>query len=340
LAAPVPAARTYHALCTGYAGLLGAVWSHRTGRRFLLTEHGIYARERTLELSRAAWVPRRDVPVDERTAAPLQRIWDRFFKSLARCAYSQAWRVVTLSEVNRQRQLADGATPAQTLVIPNGIDVEGLERRLSGAGDLTRRPGPARVGFVGRLVPIKDVGTFIRACALALKTVELEVHVIGPLDEDPAYARRCKKLVEALGLSAKVFFDGPQPLERIYRQLDMVVLTSLSEGQPLVLLEAGAAGIPVIATNVGACRELIYGRDEPDRRIGPSGIVTPLAAPEETAAAIVRLARDPALRRRLGTAGRTRVRTFYRQRDTVDRYRALYREGGGLWLASGGASNA
>ena len=67
-------------------------------------------------------------------------------------------------------------------------------------------------------------------------------------------------------------------------QLDVVVLTSLSEGQPLVILEAYAAGLPVVATYVGACRELIEGGDEADRALGPSGIVTRVANPAETAA--------------------------------------------------------
>ena len=70
------------------------------------------------------------------------------------------------------------------------------------------------------------------------------------------------------------------------------MLTSFSEGQPLVILEAYACGLPVIATDVGACREMIEGRTEEDRGIGPSGIVTRVATPQETAAALVRLARD------------------------------------------------
>ena len=104
----------------------------------------------------------------------------------------------------------------------------------------------------------------------------------------------------------------------------MVVLTSFSEGQPLVILEAYARGVPVIATDVGACREMIEGRDAADRALGPSGFVTRVAAPKETAAALVRLARDPALRRRLGAAGFRRVSAYYQRRDMLASYRALY----------------
>ena len=139
-----------------------------------------------------------------------------------------------------------------------------------------------RVGFVGRVVPIKDLVTFVRACDVALGSVDLDVRVIGPMEEDPGYAARCRQLVSRLGRSSSIQFVGPMPPARIYGDLDLVVLTSFSEGQPLVILEAYAWGVPVVATDVGACREMIEGRSDEDRRIGPSGIVTRVAAPKET----------------------------------------------------------
>lgn len=346
LGAESPTAVSYHALCTGYAGLLAAVWSHRTGRPFLLTEHGIYARERNLELNRAAWFRgtrdgRRsgtDGTIDGVTASALRRMWIRFFGTLARCAYAQASSIVSLSEVSRKRQIADGAPPARTLVVPNGIDLEGFPARVGGTSFRAAERRPVRVAFVGRLVPIKDIVTLIRACSLALRVVELDVRIIGPIDEDPPYVRRCRRLVAKLGLERAIRFEKTLPIERIYPEIDIVVLTSFSEGQPLVILEANAAGIPVVASDVGACRDLLEGRTDVDRRIGPSGIVTRLAAPEETAAAITRLARDPELRRLMGAAGQRRVAAFYRKSATVSTYRALYTAG--PWPASAGASSA
>ena len=344
LQAEAPAAATYHALCTGYAGLLAAVWSHRTGRPFLLTEHGIYARERNLELDRAAWLQRTlddrrsegvVGPTDSATALALRRIWVHFFHALARCAYAQASSIVSLSEGSRERQIADGASAGGTLIVPNGIDLEGFRARVGGAPSRAAERGPVRVAFVGRLVPIKDIVTFIRACFLALQTVALDVRIIGPIDEDPRYARRCRRLVARLGLTHTIRFEDSMPVERIYPAVDILVLTSFSEGQPLVILETNAAGIPVVASDVGACRDLLEGRTDEDRRIGPSGVVTRLAAPEETAAAIARLARDPDLRRRMGAAGQQRVATFYRKSATVETYRTLYTAG--AWQASAGA---
>jgi polysaccharide biosynthesis protein PelF len=352
LAAPEVPATCYHAIATGYAGLLAAVWSRRTQRPLALTEHGIYAREREMELARADWI-RDAAETDDggfglRTAtwaphiSPLRKIWSGFFRALSRLAYTQATRIVTLSEVNRVKQIADGAPAAKIDIDPNGVDLpDGAppvaaahDNEESGGGLIALRPAPLRVGFVGRVVPIKDLITFIRACDQALHTVDLEVRVIGPMDEDPAYAARCRDLVARLGRGGKIAFVGPMAPARIYPDLDVVVLTSFSEGQPLVILEAYARGVPVIATDVGACRELIEGREADDRALGPSGFVTRVAAPKETAAALVRLARDPQLRRRLGAAGWRRVATHYQRSDMLSSYRALYASLGAVGTAA------
>jgi glycosyltransferase involved in cell wall biosynthesis len=347
LAGEPPPAAAFHSLCTGYAGLLGAVWSHRTGRPFILTEHGIYTRERKLELDRADWLRESrgrqashdlNATIDPATISALRRMWTGFFRALARCAYARASSIVSLCESSRARQIADGAPSDRTLVVPNGIDPDRFPMRLHDSRPPAAPRRAMRVGFVGRVVPIKDLVTFIQACHLAMQKVELEVHIFGPDDEDRPYARRCRHLVAMLGLEHAIHFEASRPAELIYPEIDVVVLTSFSEGQPLVALEAGAAGLPVIASDVGACRELLEGRGEADQRIGPSGIVTRIAAPDQTAAAIVRLAREPESRRRMGEAGRKRVAAFYRESTTVEMYRALYREGS--WLASAGASSA
>jgi len=344
LAAPTVDARCYHAVATGYAGLLAALWSHRTGRPLMVTEHGIYERERDMELARADWIRDDAGGVSEPRStwaprvSPLRRLWSSFFRALSRIAYVQARHIITLSDANRVKQIADGAPPEKIEIVPNGVALaapppaaepppttapapEQPERERGVVALPARR---LRVGFVGRVVPIKDLVTFVRACDIALNSVDVDARVIGPTEEDPGYAARCRQLVARLGRSNSIQFVGPMPPARIYGDLDLVVLTSFSEGQPLVILEAYAWGLPVVATDVGACREMIEGRSDEDRRIGPSGIVTRVAAPKETGAAIVRLARDVRLRWRMGAAGHERVTAFYQRKDMLARYRALY----------------
>ncbi len=182
--------------------------------------------------------------------------------------------------------------------------------------------------FIGRVVPIKDIKTFLAACAIVaaeLRGNPPRVSVIGPTAEDEAYAAECRQMAEVLGLSGIVEFTGKVDARRYYETLDVSVLTSLSEGQPLAVLEAMACGIPVVATDVGSCRELLEGRAPEDRALGPAGLVTRVADPEDTARAILRLARDAELRRAMGEAGRRRVRAHYRLDQVREAYLELYR---------------
>ena len=328
LAGGCPDADVFHAVSTGYAGLVGAVQSYKTGRPLIVTEHGLYSRERERELSRATWIK----DAGERSAvgcsrpSPLRRFWSHYFRMLSRIAYHQAKRLVTLSEANRAKQLVDGADPAKIEVVPNGVRFVDKPAAPAPAPITVAPPvaGRMRVGFVGRVVPIKDVITLVRAVALAVEEVDLEVWIIGPQEEDAAYAARCRALCTSLGLDEIIKFLGPQPVSELYPQLDVVLLTSLSEGQPLVILEAYAAGVPVIATDVGACRELVEGGGDADRRLGPSGICTRVANPASTAAALRTLAKHPELRAAMGRAGLARVTARYQLQQVVASYDTLY----------------
>jgi glycosyltransferase involved in cell wall biosynthesis len=112
-----------------------------------------------------------------------------------------------------------------------------------------------------------------------------------------------------------------------YPRIDVVVLTSLSEAQPYVILEANAAGVPVVATDVGACREMLEGRSPEDRRLGPSGLLTGVSHPEQTAEAVLQLLGEPRLWRAMSEAGRARVARFYDQSDLISQYLNLYEQG-------------
>ena len=101
-------------------------------------------------------------------------------------------------------------------------------------------------------------------------------------------------------------------------------LRSPSEGLPLVILEGFAAGIPLVATDVGACRELVYGRAPADQALGSAGIITRVSAPTETADALLHFVHDPGALTKMGLVGRKRVETYYTQRALLERYHNLY----------------
>jgi glycosyltransferase involved in cell wall biosynthesis len=323
LTAPLPNARVYHALSTGFAGLLGCQVKAASGRPFILTEHGIYWREVQAgadELECGFQI----VPVGQDGIGlhALRDHWRVALQEAARQAYAKADAITTVCQANARLQFALGASPSRCRVIHNGVDWPALapkEPRLP-ASD-----GVYRIGFVGRVVSIKDVATFLAACQLVADALPgAQFYVIGPLDHDPAYAARCRQLTADLDLQGQVTFTGEMDPVPWYRRLDVVVLTSLSEGQPLVLLEAMAAGVPVVTTTVGGCPELMLGATRPDQELGPAGILTPVCAPGATARAILALCRDVGRWQQASRAGQERVRRFYSIDQLCQAYRELY----------------
>ncbi len=320
LTAPLPHARAYHTISTGFAGLLAARAARETGRPAFITEHGIYLLERQIEVMMADWIGDQvDTGLElERSVRDLRDLWVRAFTSYATACYDACDPIVALYGENNAVQRRLGAAPDRVRAIPNGIDA----RRFEGMTD-ARDPAHPLVALLGRVVPIKDIKTFIRAAAIAhAEQPHLRFVVLGPADEDPEYADECTRLVADLKLGDVLTFAGRVRIEDWMAKIDLLVLTSLSEAQPLVILEGGACGIPVVAPDVGSCREMIEGRGPHDP--GHGGIVTPLVNPAATAAGICRIAADPATRWEMGEAMRRRVLRDYDHPTIIGAYRDLY----------------
>jgi glycosyltransferase involved in cell wall biosynthesis len=321
LLASLPPANVYHALSTGYAGLMAARAKLETNRTVLVTEHGIYTNERRIEIASADWLeasaskaltidkPRRD----------LRDMWIDSINNFSRVCYEAADGIITLFTGNQQPQLEDGAPRNKMQIIPNGVNVEHFARMAH------RRQATPTIGLIGRVVPIKDIKTFIRAVSLLRQTApDLKAYIIGPTDEDRAYYAECVNLVQLMGLEHTITFTGQAKVEDYLPLLDVLVLTSISEAQPLVILEAGAVGIPIVATDVGACRELIEGLPDELPQLGAGGIVTPLASPASTADAIFTLLSDQMTYDNASTAIKERMRQHYNETIQQQAYRNLY----------------
>lgn len=321
LLAPLPQAGIYHAMSTGYAGMMAARAKVETGKPVFVTEHGIYTNERRIEVTSADWLettsskaltidkPRRD----------LRDMWIDSINNFSHVCYQACDSIITLFQGNQKPQLEDGADPTKMMVIPNGVDIKRF-----GALNHRRQAAPT-IALIGRVVPIKDTKTFIRACGLLRQSApELKAYIIGPTDENLEYYQECINLVQLLGLDHNVVFTGQAKVDDYLPNIDLLVLTSISEAQPLVMLEAGAAGIPIIATDVGACREIIEGTPNEDPAIGAGGIVTPLASPASTADAIYTLLSDNDMYDAASKAIRTRVEQYYNEAIQQQAYRNLY----------------
>ena len=326
LSVPPPPARVYHSVSTGYAGYYAALAKLQTGRPMVVTEHGIYTHERELEIAQATWIYSKDhdALAISQTRSFFKEWWINLFKFFSFATYGMADQVITITGVNQGFQLQDGADPKKMRIIPNGIDIKKFSalRRPEG-----QREGPFTVGFIGRVVPIKDVKTLVRAVKVCLQSIpDLKVYIVGPFEEDMEYYEECIQLADTLGVRDALEFTGRADVTKYYPIMDLVVLTSASEAVPLVILEAHCAGIPVVATDVGACREMLNGRTAADQALGPSGIVTPVASPDATGRAIVQIAKDPELRAAMGRAGMERVELFFRLEDLNREYDELYKQ--------------
>jgi glycosyltransferase involved in cell wall biosynthesis len=319
-----PPVRALHAVSTGYAGFLAAMLRWKTGRPLILSEHGIYTKERKIDLLHSEWIRERPDPFsrDPAQIGYLRQLWIRFFESLGRLCYDACDDIVSLYEANRQRQIADGAAPERTRAVPNGVDLARLSPLRAQRG---QNDPPPVMCLLGRVVPIKDVKTFIRAIHIAAKRMPaLEGWIAGPEDEDRGYAQECRLLAESIGMRERIRFLGFQQIDALLPRVGLLVLSSISEGLPLVLLEGFAAGVPAVTTDVGSCRQLIHGLAGEDAALGAAGRVVGIADPEALAAASLELLGSAEAWRRAQKAGLARVERYYSQERLFAEYRELY----------------
>ncbi|MBP0600578.1 GT4 family glycosyltransferase PelF [Herbaspirillum sp. LeCh32-8] len=318
-------ARCYHTISTGYAGFLGSLMKMQTGRPLILSEHGIYTKERKIDLFQSEWIrDNRNVFEKDASQIPYFRdLWIRFFEALGRLCYQASNNIVALYETNRLRQVSDGAPAERTMNIPNGIDLPRLSKLRAQRSENI----PPVLCLLGRVVPIKDVKTFIRAMRTVVNHYpQAEAWIAGPEDEDQAYAEECHAIADGLGLTDKVKFLGFQKIDELMPKIGLVVLSSISEALPLVLLEGFAAGVPAVATDVGSCRQLIFGLSDEDKALGAAGDVVGIAEPQALANAALKLLTDPQRWREAQAAGIARVERFYTQDMVFGAYRRLYED--------------
>jgi glycosyltransferase involved in cell wall biosynthesis len=322
----IPPAKVYHTSCTGYAGLVGILAKLKYKRPLILTEHGIYTKERNIEINQADWIKKKErsrIYIDQ-SKGTIKELWIENFYRLGRVTYDLADTIITLFEGNQELEIQLGADPEKIEIIPNGVQI----KRFLSQRDISKKDtNTYRIGLVGRVVPIKDIKMFIKVCKIVLDTMPNVVfEVIGPTDEDEEYLNECLELCKLLEVEDKCIFTGPKNLisENIYPQLDIMALTSISEGLPLTILEALCVGVPCVTTDVGACKELLNGRTEQDIALGICGYVVPIGNAEEFAQACLKIIRDPQLHSQMVETGYRRIDTFYRQKDIVKRYKELY----------------
>lgn len=305
LAAAVPEADLSHSSANGLGLLpaLAAQW--RYGTPMVVTEHGVYLRERYLSL-RADHYPHQ-----------VRTLLLRFFRHLNALGYRRADAIAPGSRYNRRWEEATGADPGRIRLIHNGVDV-GL------FPEADSEPAEPVLTWVGRIDPLKDVETMLRAFAEVRSMVPgARLRLFGPTPRgNEPYREQCLRLHRELDLGDDAVFEGHVPsVLTAYGAGQVFVMTSISEGFPYVLLEAMAVGRPTVTTAVGGCAEVA----------GHAGVVVPPRDPSAVAAACAALLTDTDRRRQLGQAARSRVLSRFTLDQCLDRYRELYQDLAGGW---------
>jgi len=318
----LPEVRVFHAVATGFSGLVGSYAKLATNAPLIVTEHGIYTNERRIELAVADWLFESGARgFDVSGELPeLRSMWMTAFRSSSQVCYAFADVITAQYRANQAFQRADGAPTDKLRIIPNGIDVAKFAACRPGPG-----PRPPTVLMIGRIVPIKDVRTFIIAVALLRELVaDVRAILVGPEDEDPDYAASCRQLVNQLGAESSIEFLGRVPdVQKYLRGADVLALSSVSEAQPITILEAAATGLPIVSTDVGSCREIIEGFDD-DPVSGCGGIVVEPCNPRAMAEALASILLDEAMRSQMADVMRRRASSYYHKDRVTRLYEELY----------------
>ena len=307
LGGALPEADLYHSVSAGYAGVLGAMAATRYKKPFVLTEHGIYTREREEEILRTDWVP-----------PHFKDLWINMFYMFTRCAYGAADCVTSLFHRASLIQQEIGCPTDKCRVVSNGIHAERFAVVRPKEED-----GWIDIGAVVRIVPIKDIKTMLYAFSLVCAERDhVRLHILGPKDEDEDYCEECLQLVRDLELE-HVVFTGRVDVKAYLEKIDFTLLTSISEGQPLAVLEAMASARPVVATDVGNCRELLEGVNDP---FGKAGICVPVMHQSALADAMLALCENAELRQQMGLSGQKRAAALYGYEQMLKKYLKIYDE--------------
>lgn len=301
LTVEIPPVDVIHAAASGLCSIPGIVARQNGSAAFLLTEHGVYLRERLLGLTRGegSWFN--------------QVLQAQFARRMTEASYRYADQIAPGSNYNHRWELHNGASAERIQTIYNGPDPVDFT-------PTNRAKGPdaaPTIVWLGRIDPLKDLETLIRAAAIVREQVpQVRFVLYGKAPQgNEGYYERCVALSEDLGLHETLIFAGyAASTEAAYNEGDFVVLSSISEGFPYSVVEAMMCGRTVVGTDVGGVREALDG----------CGLVVEPRNPEQLAHACLQLLRDPVQARILGEMARQKALAHFSLQQCNAAYLATY----------------
>ncbi|MBV9660572.1 MAG: GT4 family glycosyltransferase PelF [Acidimicrobiales bacterium] len=302
LAVPTSPCDIAHTTAAGLCALPAIMSKYRYGAPLVLTEHGVYLRERLLALSHE--------PIGTKL------LFTNFYRAVVELCYQEANVVAPVCAYNATWEQVLGVAPERIRVIHNGVEAE--------THVPVREPsGPPTIGFVGRIDPLKDVVTLIRAFArLRGRRPDARLRLWGPATSEE-YLLHCRSISAQLGVTDAVTFEGPTTVPaRAYAACHVVVLSSISEAFPYTVIEAMLAARPVVATAVGGVSEAVGEAD-----CAGTGLLVEPGNPGAMAHAVdAVLGASVSERAKVGRRLRQRALGMFTAERFAGRYDALYRE--------------
>jgi len=244
----------------------------------------------------------------------------RMYVKVSQLALRGLDRVVAVSEQTRVRVLAAGIPADRVTVIHNAIVAQNYQPANFERGAFRRQadisPEAVVIGNIGRLSPEKGQREFLQAAApLARQDARLHLVLAGSGPDEASL----KSLTAELGLDGRVTFTGHlHDVRPVYRDLDILALTSFTEGFPNVILEAFCMDVPVLASDVGGVREIITN--------GETGVLVRAGCTDEIAAGLRHLVTERTDGKRLAAAGKQRVMDRFQFAQRTVKEEAVYRE--------------
>ena len=331
-----PRAKVYHSHTTGYAGLLAAIAARQNGGKVLLTEHNLYTRDTINELldrNMSTVVTARDWRSEDQTDVTA-RCWMAWYIEIGRIIYEAADHITYLYPAAIGEATGLGSLSSKSEIVPNGTL---LEKFQAARDSFTARRNEIRqaaakpkwrLAYCARLVPIKGLVDLISSIAELVKSGEthFQLDVMGHADEIPAYASECYDLARKLELDDYVVFRGNVNMAEVIGDFDLLILPSYNEGQPMVVLEAMAVGLPVIGTPVGGMEQLILSAldDGPGSAPGPCGLLVKPGDVAGLAAAIRSIMHDQDQYHYFSDNSRNRVAQYFELERAMGSYRVIY----------------
>ncbi|WP_305982130.1 GT4 family glycosyltransferase PelF [Roseivirga thermotolerans] len=292
-----------HITLSGFPLIPALVLKYRYGTPLMITEHGVYVRERLLYINRSDY------------SYFIKDFLIRLTETITRLSYYKADKILSVNKFNITWELMYGASEDKIEITYNGVDHEKFAPR--------QKPehlrGIPTVVAAARIFELKDVLTMIRSCDVVRKKIpNVRYLVYGDKNAVPEYTEQCENLIKQLKLENNFFLMGyhSEP-HLIFSEGDISILTSISEGFPFTVIESMSCGVPVVATDVGGVAEAI---DE------GSGFVCKPRDPEAIGKRVIQLLEDEELRKTMSVHARKRVMENFTLDIFIESYERIYEE--------------